>query len=567
MAKPRRPRTGTREARVDAATYRNQSREIATLTARVSELETQLAAYQQLAQNLLVQCEDLKRRLYGPSSEKRPADEASSSTGNPDEGGPGGDGGKEGDENNTADGEMSTALSAKHADTPKKRGGGRRPLPEHLPVICDIIDLPEDQREGMVWIRNEVTRLLERYPAVFYVREIIRRVYASPQRLMPPRVMPLPPQVIPQARVGVSFIAHTVVGKYLDHVPHYRQAQIDKRAGVTINRQARYRYAQAAALLLVTIRDQLKRRVLQSGYVQVDETFTALCDPDRPGATRTAYLWGYLSPHQQAVVLEFATSRRADILEDTFAPNWRGTVQTDGASMYPSVFEHRPYTRHIQCLQHWRRYVFAAFLDQEPLAIPLLDGIGELYAIEREAEERGFNHFQRGQWRHAKAKPILKRLQRQLLQLDADPAVQGKLKEAVTYGLNRWQPLVTYAKVDNGHLLIDNNSIERIFRPTKLGLKNYLFIGHPAAGWVSAVLYTVMGTCRLVGVDPYNYLVWVLPTLAAAKSSQVEGLLPHDFAKLSLEQQQPVVPLVNLLGAAPLQRPAAETAEGLLKTG
>ena len=138
--------------------------------------------------------------------------------------------------------------------------------------------------------------------------------------------------------------------------------------------------------------------------------------------------------------------------------------------------------------------------------------------------------------RYAKAKPILKRLQRQFRALERDTPLFGKLREAVVYANHRWRNLARYARIECGHILIDQNSIERCFRPSKVGLRNYLFIGHPDAGWRSAVLYSVIGTCRLVGVNPEAYIRWVLPKLAAATNSTARGLLPHDFATLHPEQ-------------------------------
>ena len=84
-----------------------------------------------------------------------------------------------------------------------------------------------------------------------------------------------------------------------------------------------------------------------------------------------------------------------------------------------------------------------------------------------------------------------------------------------------------------GHILIDQNPVEASFRPSKLGLKNYLGIGHPKAGWRAAVLYSILGTCRLLNVNPEAYLLWVLPQLAVGTNqTTAQGLLPHDFAAL-----------------------------------
>ena len=200
--------------------------------------------------------------------------------------------------------------------------------------------------------------------------------------------------------------------------------------------------------------------------------------------------------------------------------------------MYPGVFKHRPNIRRFECIGHLRRYVLEAIKADDMQALPLLRDIDELYAIERQAAKLGLTPDRRGMFRHAKAKRVLKRLQRRFRALEQEAPLFGKLREAVTYATNRWPNLARYAKVDCGHICIDQNPIERCFRPTKVGLRNYLFIGHPSAGWRSAVIYSVVGTCRLIGVNPEAYIRWVLPRLAAATNQTAVDLLPHDFARL-----------------------------------
>ncbi len=417
----------------------------------------------------------------------------------------------------------------------RKRRGGRRTPPQNLPVRREVIDLPEEQKAGLVKIREEITEQIEYTPSQFYRRQIVRPVYASRERAHAPIVAALPPQVIPQAGVGPGFITHVVISKYVDHVPLYRQERMDARGGIWIGRQARCRYVEGAAHLLITIHQLLKRKILESRYVQVDETFTKLLDPDRRGRSRDAYLWGYHAPDVPAIVLEFSPSRSGAILHEFFPPNWRGDVQSDGAKMYPGVFKYRPNIRRFECIGHLRRYVLEAIKADEMQALPLLRDIDELYAIERHATKLGLTPDRRGMFRHAKAKPVLKRLQRRFHALEKDMPLFGKLREAVTYATNRWPNLARYAKVDCGRICIDQNPIERCFRPTKIGLRNYLFIGHPSAGWRSAVIYSVVGTCRLIGVNPEAYIRWVLPKLAAATNRTTDGLLPHDFARLHSE--------------------------------
>jgi transposase len=429
----------------------------------------------------------------------------------------------------------STASKDQQASTgfTKKRGGGRRPRPENLPVRRRVIDLPAEQKQGLVKIREELTEQIEYQPSRFYRLQLVRPVYAHPKKAHAPVVAALPPQVIPQAGVGPGFIAHVLTAKYVDHLPLYRQERIDARGGVWIGRQARCRYVEAAAHLLITIRAQLIERILRSSYVQVDETFTKLIDPDRRGRSRDAYLWGYHAPHEKAVVFEFSPSRSGAILYDFFPEKWAGIVQTDGAQMYPSVFKHRPNIIHVECMAHLRRYVLEAIKSDEHQALPLLRDISQLYRLERLAKDRHLTHEQRGYFRHAKAKPVLKRLQAKFRELEHTAPAAGNLRDAVTYANKRWRHLVRYAKAGFGHVHIDNNRMEGTFRPTKVGLRNYLFIGHPAAGWRSAVVYTVVANCKLIGVNPENYIAWVLPKLAAATNQTATGLLPHDYARLT----------------------------------
>jgi transposase len=487
------------------------------LQRRVRELESLLKISELRCAKLQYKLDDLLRRVFGPKNEKLdPAQRLLFGL-------------ELGEVTSPAPAPSSQPNTA---GAKPRKGGGRRPKPQNLPVRREVIDLPMEQKAGLVKIREEITEQIEYQPSQFYRLQTVRPVYASAQRAHAPIVAALPPQVIPQAGVGVGFIVHVVIAKYLDHVPLYRQERIDARAGVWIGRQARCRYVEAVAHLLITIHHQLKLKILGSVYVHADETFTKLLDPDRRGRSHDAYLWGFYAPHEEAIVLEFSPSRSGSLLHNFFPQGWSGVVQSDGAAMYPSVLMHRPGVVHLECIGHLRRYVLEAVKADEAQALPLLKDITDLYHIERQATALGLTPAQRGALRHAKAKPVLKRLQRKFLKLQRDLPLFGKLREAVTYATRRWRQLAGYARLDHGYINIDQNPIERCFRPTKVGLRNYLFIGHPKAGWRSAVIYSVIATCRLLDVNPEEYLRWVLPRLAAATNKTATGLLPHDFKKL-----------------------------------
>ena len=425
---------------MNTATSTPDERDAHGLLARVRELESLLKISEARCAKLQYQLQDLLRRVFGPKNEAlNPAQRALFGI-------------AEQIESAAAAQPVTTSAASTAVGTKRKKGGGRRPKPQNLPVRRKVIDLSEEQKAGLVLIREEVTEQIEYQPSQFFRLQIVRPVYASPRRAHAPIVAALPPQVIPQAGVGVGFIVHIVIAKYLDHLPLYRQERIDARAGVWVGRQARCRYVESVAHLLITIHQQLKSRILGSNYIHVDETFTKLLDPDRRGRSQDAYLWGYYAPHEEAFVLEFSPSRSGTILYHFFPEKWSGTVQTDGATMYPRIFKHRPGMVHLECVAHLRRYVLEAVKADEVQALPLLKDIGELYRIERQATDLGLSHARRGALRHAKAKPVLKRLQRRFLELKRTMPLFGKLREAVIYATARWPHLARYAKINNGHI-------------------------------------------------------------------------------------------------------------------
>jgi hypothetical protein len=414
-------------------------------------------------------------------------------------------------------------------------GARRRVNPENLPVLETVrLDLPEEQRADLVWMRDEISYEQDYQPSQFFRRLFIRPVYAHPRRLHGPVIAALPARVIPQSKVGPGFLAHMLVSKYVDHVPYYRQQRIDERCGLWIPDKARVRYTQHCALLLLTIYHQCIQRILDSGYVSVDETTVKLLDPDRRHKAQDAWLWTYLGPKADTIVFQFSLTRGAENPQAFFPPSWRGELQCDGYRVYTSLASHRPGIVLFGCWTHARRRAAEALKSGERKALPLLQTINELYEIETEAKERGYTHLQRAYYRYAKCRPVFRRLKAQFEELKRTELPSSHLGDAAKYALNRWSQLVRYAKPAYGHINIDQNPVESNIRPTKIGAKNWMHIGHPKAGWRSAVIYSIVGTCRLLKLDPLAYLTWVLPKLAAATNQTATGLLPHDFVRLHL---------------------------------
>ncbi len=224
------------------------------LQARVRELESLLKISEARCAKLEYKLDDILRRVFGPKSEKlNPAQRLLFGILQANEA--------------LAPAQPTVLAGKSTATANRKKGGGRRPKPANLPIHREVIDLPEEQKAGLVKIREEITEQIEYRPSLFFRRHIVRPVYAHPKKEHSPIIAALPPQVIPQASVGPGFVTHVLIAKYVDHIPLYRQERIDARGGVWIGRQARCRYVEAAAHLLITIREQLKQKILASGYV------------------------------------------------------------------------------------------------------------------------------------------------------------------------------------------------------------------------------------------------------------------------------------------------------------
>lgn len=413
-------------------------------------------------------------------------------------------------------------------------GGGRRAAPENLPVLeTVVIDLSAEQKAGLVWMRDEVSYEQDYQPSQFFRRKIVRPIYAHPRKAHGPLIAPMPARVIPQSMVGPGFLAHMLVSKYVDHVPYFRQERIDLRGGLYISDKARVRYTKHCALLLLTIYHQLIQRILASGYVSADETTVKLLDPDRPHKAQDCWLWTYLGPNAQTIVYQFGLTRGGENLRAFFPADWRGQLQSDGYIAYESLGKQQPGIILFGCWTHARRRAVDALKSGAgEKALTLVEEINELYAIETEAKKRGYTPVQRGYYCYAKCRAVFKRLKLRFETLKRTELPSSHLGDAAKYALNRWPELVRYAKPGYGHINIDQNPVENNIRPIKIGAKNWMHIGHPKAGWRSAVIYTVVGTCRLLKINPQAYLTWVLPKLAAATTHTSGGLLPHDFAKL-----------------------------------
>jgi len=406
-------------------------------------------------------------------------------------------------------------------------GRDRKPrLPEDLPTE-DVVIEPEAVKQdpsAYQCIGEEVTEELDVVPTRYFRRRIIRRKFTSKiNRDRPPVIAPLPPRLIEGGYASAGLLTDIVLKKYVDHLPLHRQEQILRtRYGIELSRKTMCDWVRVVADWLTPIYNHIREDLRRSGYLQVDETPVRYCG-EEGGGSRQGYLWVFHRPGRD-VLYEWYTSRAAACL-DGMLRDFRGTVQCDGYGAYSSYVKERDDILLAACWAHVRRKFHEARQECPTQAGWMLNQIGHLYRIERDL--RGAGPRLRQAVRSAQSGMLLARIEKMLkLKLNQHRPTSA-MGSAIAYTLSLWPQLLRFR--DDGRLEIDNNLVENAVRPTALGKKNWMFIGHPEAGDRSAILYTLLENCKRQGLNPREYLHDVLSRLPAMTNQQTQSLTPTNW--------------------------------------
>ncbi len=416
-------------------------------------------------------------------------------------------------------------------------------LPEHLPVVEEVIEPEPVKQQPEQWrcVGQEVSEQLDFEPSRFLRRRIIRKKYVHRTEAdAVPVIAPLPERLLDRSLPAPGLLAHILVSKYCDHLPLYRQEQIyAQRHQIQLPRQTLARWVELAADWLKPIYEQIRTGVMAGGYVQVDETPIDYLEPGN-GKTRQGYLWTGSRPRGD-VFFHWETSRATACLENVIPSTFTGTIQCDGYAAYRAFANGHGQTIALAgCWAHVRRKFYEARESSPRLAGWLLGQIQQLYRIEARLREHQAGPSLRAAVRASESGPVIKRIERALLKLKAlgRQLPQSPLGIAIDYALGQWRTLEIY--LGDGRVEIDNNLVENAVRPTAIGKKNWLFIGEANAGQRSAIVYTVIESCRRRDLDPYAYLKDVLTRLPRMTNRQVPEIVPAVWGKPQrLPQVQP----------------------------
>ena len=415
-------------------------------------------------------------------------------------------------------------------------GRAARPrLPANLETERVVLEPEEVKQAPADWhkLGEEITEELDWKPAQFIKRLYIRPKYANAERIV---IAPLPARLIEKGLPGAGLLTQVIISKYEDHLPLYRQAQIYRqRHGVELSRQTLCGWVEVAAEWLRPIYREMKAGLLAGDYLQADETPIQYLDPDVKGKSQRGWLWIYSQP-QADVVFEWNVSRSREGPRE-FLKNFKGKLQTDGYGVYESLAKERAGELIlIGCLAHVRRGFHEA-LGEGRSAAWIVGQLGLLYGVEQRLRALSAGPALRAAVRAWQSRPVLARLRRAMEIIRRRVLPQSLLGKAVDYALSRWEAMSRY--VDDGRLELDNNLCENAIRPTAIGKKNFLFIGHPEAGQRSAIIYSVLGSCRRHGINPAEYLQHVFERLPKANTTELPSLTPAAWTKIRRQQKSP----------------------------
>jgi transposase len=426
----------------------------------------------------------------------------------------------------------------------ERRQPVRRPLPDHLPreeIVHDPgLVCPGCGGTRFAKLGEDVTEILEKIPARL---KVIRHIRPKLSCRTCERIMqaPVPDLPIEKGRPGPGLVANVVVSKYLDGLPLYRQSAILAREGIEIERASLADWVGHAAWWVMPLAELIGGHVLAAPIIHTDDTPIAVLAPGN-GKTRTGRLWAYVVDERPwqggrapAAYYRFSPDRRGERPRDHLA-GFRGVIHADAFSGYqaltrPVSANHRvgrgPPLIHAACWAHARRKFYDVFeATNSPIAEEALKRIGELYKIE--AEITGQPAEARLAARQNRARPILDALRDWLTAQRRRLSAKSALTRAIQYSLSRWPALTRYD--DDGRLAIDNNVAERALRGIAITRKNFLFLGSEAGGERAAILYTVLESAKLNGLDPQTWLADVIDRMAKGHPiNRLGELLPWNW--------------------------------------
>jgi len=420
--------------------------------------------------------------------------------------------------------------------------GGRRKLPDALPRVTIVHDIPEADKQCdechqlMPVCSVDRTEKLKFVPASMLVEVHERPKYACKTCECAPKQAKPAPQAIPKSIATASLLSHVLISKFIDATPLYRQEQQWKRLGIDLKRALLSSWTVKCGVLLFCLWDLMQKELQACDYIQADETPVQVLHEKGRTASQKPYMWLFQggAPQKRIILYHYAATRASTVPVDMLGPSFRGYLQTDGYSGYHAICA-RDDVVSIGCMAHARRKFVDAgkIVKRRGLAHEAHAMIQQLYAVEKLAkthaeENEHFTFDDRKAIRLEKAKPVLDKFKQWLDQHVDDVVPKSALGMAINYTRNEWSRLVAY--LEDGRLEIDNNAAERSIKPFVIGRKNWLFCNTASGATASAVIYSLLQSAKANELPLNEWLTFVLEELPRCTTDdERRALLPHNF--------------------------------------
>ena len=412
----------------------------------------------------------------------------------------------------------------------KRQHPGRQELPANLPRVERILACTPEQcvckgcGKQTTVIGHEESSQLDVEPAKYFVL-VTKREKRACKSCEERGVVsaPLPPRIIEKCLASDQIVIDTIISKYCDHTPLYRQSAILERdTGLKLSRATLDGWVLRVGELLAPMVAAMRRELIGGTYIQADETPVDVQIREGRGKNHQAYLWQYGRPGG-TVVFDFRLGRGRDGPRQ-FLGQFEGILQTDGYAAYDQIGG--PRMVHAACWSHARRQFFEAVQlnPRDPVATPIVARMDELFAIDAEVRHQGITLTGRHTVRQEKARPLLDMIRKQIEAARSNALPAGALAKACNYTLTLWEKLTRF--LEYPELELSNNLAENSMRPVAIGRKNWIHIGSQQAGPKVAAILSVVESCRRLKLSMRGYLAAVLPGLADVVIQRLPELTP-----------------------------------------
>lgn len=511
----------------------SQYRESKSVESQLAEKDKIIAKQQETIDNLNAKLLWLQRKVWGQSSEKRQlqnndgqlvidfgelsvsAEEEAAYT--------------------KAQRELNAYYAQRKAEAERRKIAGkpsRNTIPDNIRrERVDIYPKGYNEQEWdlMPDSFNETKIVLCRKPAEYYAIEYVMHKAVRKddiERTIKSAAVPQTP--IAKSYAGASVLANLMVGKYVDSLPFYRQIEMMKRLGMNIPPSTISDWFCEVADLLRPLYFRIRELVMQTDYIQADETTVPIVDNEKHRTVK-GYLWQVCSVMQKLLFFHYDKgSRSKDVAMGLFA-HYSGALQTDGYAVY-DYYEKKDGVLSLNCWAHARRYFDRAINNDQSRASYAIEQIGLLYEVERKADDEQMNHEQRKELRLRLAVPVLHTFEAWLKNEDTKVLPKSPIGKAIHYTLEHYDRLCRY--VVDGRYKIDTNMVENGQRPVALSRKNYLFCKNHDAAEDAAIMYTMMGCCKAAEVNVEEWLTYFLEHIHdydTDYSRDLAELLPYEL--------------------------------------